>query len=304
MRRYVGFDMDSARWDGFVLREGDIVISSPMKAGTTWTQTICALLVFGRVDFPAPLSELSPWLDMETRPIGEVLAALDRQEHRRFVKTHTPLDGLPIDPRVTYIGVGRHPLDLVLSAARHSANVDVDSTLGRVAATVGEEEALRRLSGRPVPSHEPNHRLEFFLTRDDPPEVALTLAGVMAHYRTYFESGGTVVRLHFSDLVHDRDAAMREVAGALDITVDDETWPALVEAAGLPAMRRRAEELVPGRGLGLVRDPRAFFGRGAHGEWRERIPAPVHARFEDRLAELDPDGAVAAWAVAGMVGAA
>ena len=59
---------DSARWDGFRFRPGDIVISTPPKCGTTWTQMICALLVFQTPDLPAPLGELSPWLDMVTRP--------------------------------------------------------------------------------------------------------------------------------------------------------------------------------------------------------------------------------------------
>jgi aryl sulfotransferase len=41
--RYQGLVHDSARWDGFVFRPDDIVISTPPKCGTTWTQMICAL---------------------------------------------------------------------------------------------------------------------------------------------------------------------------------------------------------------------------------------------------------------------
>ena len=46
-----------------MLRDGDIVISTRSKSGTTWLQMICALLVFQTPDLPAPLGELSPWLD-------------------------------------------------------------------------------------------------------------------------------------------------------------------------------------------------------------------------------------------------
>ena len=49
---------------------------------------------------------------MLTRALDDVVADLDAQTHRRFIKTHTPLDGLPHDPRVTYIGVGRDPRDV------------------------------------------------------------------------------------------------------------------------------------------------------------------------------------------------
>src|SRR3954447_12027368 len=101
--RYRSIIADSGRWDGFAFRPGDIVISTPPKCGTTWTQMLCALLVFDGPVFPAPLDELSPWLDMTISPLAEVMATLDAQTHRRFIKTHTPLDGLPMHAEVTYL---------------------------------------------------------------------------------------------------------------------------------------------------------------------------------------------------------
>src|SRR5947209_5478250 len=104
--RYRSVVQDSARWDGFAFRPGDIVISTPPKCGTTWMQMLCALLIFQKPVLDTPLAELSPWLDMLTLPRDEVVALLDAQRHRRFIKTHTPLDGLPVDERVTYVCVG------------------------------------------------------------------------------------------------------------------------------------------------------------------------------------------------------
>ena len=95
--RYRSADEDSGRWAGFQFRRGDIVISTRSKSGTTWMQMICALLVFQTPDLPAPLGQLSPWLDFLATPLDEVLARLDAQRHRRFIKTHTPLDGIPLD---------------------------------------------------------------------------------------------------------------------------------------------------------------------------------------------------------------
>ena len=57
---------DSARWEGFPFRERDIVISTPPKCGTTWMQTLCAMLVLDTVEFDRPLAEISPWLDMQS----------------------------------------------------------------------------------------------------------------------------------------------------------------------------------------------------------------------------------------------
>lgn len=67
---------DSGRWDGFEFRPGDIVICTPPKSGTTWTQMLCAMLIFGGDDFPHPMDTLSPWLDMNTRGRDEVFDLL------------------------------------------------------------------------------------------------------------------------------------------------------------------------------------------------------------------------------------
>ena len=62
---------DSTRWNSFETRPDDIIVCTSYKAGTTWTQMICALLVHQTPDLPRPLAELSPWLDL-------VLASMER----------------------------------------------------------------------------------------------------------------------------------------------------------------------------------------------------------------------------------
>jgi hypothetical protein len=46
------------------------------------------------------------------------------QTHHRFIKTHTPLDGIPLDSRATYLVVARNPLDAVESLHHQGANID------------------------------------------------------------------------------------------------------------------------------------------------------------------------------------
>src|SRR5690242_13705510 len=122
--RYRIGHQDNSRWDGFVFRPGDIVISTRSKSGTTWMQMICALLVFQDPVLRAPLAALSPWLDWLVTPRDEVVGRLEAQRHRRFIKTHTPLDGVPLDPRATYIVVARHPLDMAVSLYHQGDNLD------------------------------------------------------------------------------------------------------------------------------------------------------------------------------------
>src|SRR5215218_9509135 len=134
--RYRSISADSARWDGFAFRPGDVVISTPSKSGTTWTQMLCALLIFDGPMFPAPLEDVSPWLDNCLRPLVDVTADLAAQTHRRFIKTHTPLDGLPLHADVTYLVVGRDPRDVAISFEHHLANMDFEHFLELRAAAV------------------------------------------------------------------------------------------------------------------------------------------------------------------------
>ena len=145
--RYRTFMFDSARWDGFEFRDDDIVISTSPKCGTTWTQMLCALLIFQDSALrPSALSQISPWLDQQTRKLDTVLATLDAQQHRRFIKTHTPFDGLPLDDRVTYLCVGRDPRDVFLSMDHHWANMDMDAVRQRTR----RRRRQRRRRGAPV----------------------------------------------------------------------------------------------------------------------------------------------------------
>ena len=67
--RYRSLISDSARWDGFEFRPGDIIISTPPKCGTTWMQMICALLVFQTTDFrPAARPALAVARHAHPRP--------------------------------------------------------------------------------------------------------------------------------------------------------------------------------------------------------------------------------------------
>ena len=256
--RYRSSDEDSGRWDGFTFREGDIVISTRTKHGTTWTQMICALLIFGTPDLPAPIADLSPWLDWTTRPIDEVRALLDAQTHRRFVKTHTPLDGIPMDPRATYVVVARHPLDAAVSLYHQQLNIDRVRWADLTGNVPPDPDAAR-------PSL--HDSLLAWMEMDlDPREHLDLLPGVAWHLTDAWSrrDAPNVVLVHYDDLQADLEGSMRTLADRLGCTVDPSAWPALVDAAGFASMPARAEHTVPDR-QGVIRDPRRFFRRGVSG---------------------------------------
>src|SRR5262245_27011888 len=121
-RTYQTAISDSTRWDHFRLRPGDILVCTPAKCVTTWTQMLCAMLVHQSTEFPLPLTELSRWLERLREPIDDAIAAFDAQPYRRIIKTHTPLDGIPYSPDVSYVFCGRDPRDVFFSLRDHMAN--------------------------------------------------------------------------------------------------------------------------------------------------------------------------------------
>ncbi|MGP3985882.1 sulfotransferase domain-containing protein [Streptomyces sp. 3N207] len=299
--RYRSPVLDSARWQGFPFRGDDIVISTPPKCGTTWTQMICALLVHGTTELPRPLSSMSPWVDVLYRDRDEVLASLEGQRHRRFVKSHTPLDGLPYDERVTYVCVGRDPRDVGLSTQHHMANID-PATVARVRArAAGEqaaaevaEEVTRRVREAAEPGAAGFRR--WVENRAPVAEAPASLRYTLHHLRTFWEARhlGNVVLLHYDGLKSDLAGNMRRLARRLGIAVPEERFPELVRAATFEAMRGNAGQLVPEADMAVWRSPRDFFHRGSSGQWQEILAEPDLRRYAEVTAECaGPD--LVAW---------
>jgi aryl sulfotransferase len=97
--------MNSTVWNTFKFRDDDIVVATYAKSGTTWTQQIIAQLIFDGAE-DIDVHSLSPWVDLRIIP-PEVIAGLELQTHRRFVKTHLPVDALVFSPKAKYIFIGR-----------------------------------------------------------------------------------------------------------------------------------------------------------------------------------------------------
>ncbi len=281
--RYRSPEEDSARWLGFPFRAGDIVISTRSKTGTTWVQMICALLIFQTPRLPAPLAQLSPWLDHLIVPREEIYARLAAQEHRRFIKTHTPLDGIPLDPRATYIVTARHPLDMAVSLYHQGDNID--------------RARVRQLTGRPEPAGPARPRkplrewlLGWVASDDDPRAQPDSLPGVMWHLSDAWARRGepNVLLVHYDDLSADLEGQMRALAGRLGIAVPDQVWPALAGAATFASMRGSADTLVPT--TGIFKSNAAFFRRGRSGAGREVLGDEDLAAYHARAAQLAPPG--------------
>jgi len=304
--RYSTFVHDSARWDSFTPRDGDIVISPPPKCGTTWMQMICALLIFETPALDRPLDQISPRLDALTSDLADVLALLEAQTHRRFIKTHTPLDGLPGHHQVTFVCVGRDPRDVALSWDHHQANTDVAAFRRARRAALGLPQVQKPASAEhPAAPTDPRQRFWQWVDDPTPPTSAgSSLWATLHHLGTFWRARDrhNVVLCHFSDLKADLGTEMRGLAERLAIAVPEERWPSLVEAATYDRMRERADDLVPNATHAVFKDNRRFFHSGSVGQWRNLLDDDDLRRYHRRVAELATP-ALAAWAHHGQAAA-
>ena len=298
LRHYRSIVMDSSRWWGFEFRPGDIVISTPPKCGTTWTQMLCALLIFDSTEFYAPLSRISPWFDMSLYSPAEIAETLAAQQHRRFIKTHTPLDGITYDDRVTYLCVGRDPRDAHVSWTHHMANMNLEVLIATRAAAVG----LDDLDDFDLTVREYDDPVERFLTWVDDDSDLSTLRAALHHYETFWDNElPNTAMFHYADLKRDLPGQMRRLADVLAIDVTDERLEQLAAAAEFAQMKQRAADLAPNAHQQIWLSTDEFFHRGAVGQWRDILDEAALAHYEQRVASLAAPP-LATWAHEGWLG--
>jgi aryl sulfotransferase len=273
---------DSTIWNDFVFRDDDVIIATYAKSGTTWTQQIVGQLIFDG-DPEINIGEISPWLDLRIPPKTVKLSAVEAQTHRRFLKTHLPVDALVFSPDAKYIYVARDGRDVVWSMYNHHANANaaffeaINDSPGRV--------------GPPMPAVDPDIRRYFrtWLEQDGTPFWPF-----WENVRSWWALRNlpNVLMLHFEDMKRDLAAEMRRVAAFLEIDVDEARWPQMVEHCSFDWMKRNAARAAPLGGIFWDGGAETFINKGVNGRWRDTLSAEEVRAYEARaLAELGPDGA-------------
>lgn len=279
--RYGGQITRPERWATYKPRRGDLIVCTPSKSGTTWTQTILAMLLYRGPELPMKLPVLSPWVDADLGiPESEVCAALETQSGRRVVKTHTPLDGFPAWDGVTVVTVYRHPLDVFFSLRRHYENMTITRDDDPMLSPL-QDSIYSFLSGE--------------LDQED--YSSKTLESVALHYVKTLETDRIPrpAMLHYSDMTTDsRDAVVR-LAEIAEVDADDALIDAIVDATSFASMQAKAADFAPAGGTGLFRSDRGFFDSGQSHKWLGKISEQELDLYEKKLAELIPDAKARDW---------
>ena len=277
---------NSKAWDDFDFRDDDVIIGTWAKSGTTWTQQIIGQLIFNGQE-AVPVAEMSPWLDFVLPPPEAGIELVKTQTHRRFIKTHLPLDALTFSPRAKYIYVGRDGRDVVWSMHHHHANFT--------------PEFYDRFRHNPRRGPDPGPELEP-PTSDVVQYFREWLAGdgypwwpFWENIRSWWEARElpNLTLLHFASLKADLPGEMRRLAAFLEIPIDESRWPELVEHCTFDYMKSNAQYSAPLGGALWEGGATTFINKGTNGRWNDLLTqADIRAYDERAKAELGQECAL------------
>lgn len=271
---------DSTIWNDLKFRADDIVISTYAKSGTTWVQQIVAQLLFNGEE-GLEVAEMSPWLDLRVPPKEIKLPAVEAQTHRRFLKTHLPVDALVYSPRAKYIYIGRDGRDVVWSLYNHHAHANqawydaLNETPGRI--------------GPPIDRPVSDIRAYFLQWLE---EDGYPFWPFWENVRSWWAIRNlpNLCVTHFAALKEDMPREMRKIADFLDIPIDSSRWDAIIEHCSFDYMKKNATKSVPLGGAFWDGGAQTFINKGMNGRWRDVLTAEDVKRYERRAeAELGPE---------------
>lgn len=283
IRKYV---VDSRLWNDFEFRDNDIVISTWAKSGTTLTQQIVAQLVFDGADVYGP--NLSPWIDLFVA--GDERAVAAAQTHRRFLKTHIPIDTIVYSPKAKYLFIGRDGRDVFWSWYNHW-NSYLPEDLAHTSSFYPDEPPIG------YPSQDMRTAFHDWLDSDaypNPPFFSHTQGWFDARHLPNFKL------MHFTDLRADLPGQIRSIADFLGIPINPDRFETILRHCSIEYMRQKAEtEALHMKGI-WKDGANSFFFKGTNGRWKDVLTADDLARYDAEVKKrLSP--AAARWLETGKV---
>jgi len=263
-RIYQNHHLDSTRWNDFKPREGDVVVATSLKAGTTWVQWIVLNLLFPE-GTPLPAGKMAPWVEVTLPPPEATMSALENMKHRRVMKTHLALDGLPYFPDTRYVVVGRDGRDVAMSLWAFYNDFS-DEMYGM----------LQQASGVELPRCPDDFRQfwsdwiskGYFEWEHDGYPFWSHLHFMETWWA--FRHLDNILFLHFNDMLQDLEGAVRRIAAHLSIELTQEQVSHVAGISTFDYMKRNADKTSPLPVDNMLKSgPAAFFHKGTNGRWRD-----------------------------------
>mmetsp|Transcript_10122 Transcript_10122/g.22409 ORF Transcript_10122/g.22409 Transcript_10122/m.22409 type:complete len:332 (-) Transcript_10122:161-1156(-) len=283
----------------FELREGDIVIATYPKCGTTWMQQIVLTLLHGgdktKVKYPM---QQAPWIEwtvsnqergidlngvpMSVDALNQWDGAIKDAEAvpgRRAFKTHCVRSMCPwiggtdaFDGKRKCIVVGRNPKDALCSMYHHTKD------------------------GGPAFQYSGDfHHFATKLFTKGQCESGCFWEWY-AKWAEVAESNPNVLFITFEEMKADPVESVRRIGNFLEVPLDDEIVRNVVGASAFDAMKKKFEENDKQRAAEGIAVKKNHIRKGGVGTWREELKGDTLAEFEAAHQELTAkNGLKVAW---------
>lgn len=262
---YKHHTLDNTRWEHFTPRNDDIIISTSYKSGTTWMQMIMYHLLISDGNWGS-FQDFSPWLDMRSRPIEDVINSLEAQTHRRFIKSHLALDGLPYYPQVKYIIVCRDARDVFMSFWNHYSNFTDEYYEGEKERETNTDNLLPKCDG------DIHKGWRDFITRGwfEWESEGYPFWGNLHHTKTFWEFRHlpNILFVHYNNLLDNCHAEIRRVADYVGVDVTDLQIDKVVELTSFQTVKAQSDEIM-GEMASFKGGSKAFINKGTNGRWKD-----------------------------------
>jgi aryl sulfotransferase len=266
---------ESTVWNDFKFRDDDIIIGTYGKSGTTWIQQIISQLIFNGKE-GLQVAEMSPWLDLRVPPAHVKLEGLEAQTHRRFIKTHLPVDALVYSPKVQYLYIARDGRDVLWSMYNHHSTANekwyaaLNDTPGLVGPPIGK------------PNDSIKEYYHEWLDQDGFP------------WWPFWENISSwwnirhlpnLMLMNFASLKKDMAGEIRKTANFLDIEIDEAQWDTTLKHCSFDYMKEHATASVPLGGIFWDGGAKSFIHKGKNGRWREVLSDEESQKYEKLAVE-------------------
>ncbi|MDG2273269.1 MAG: sulfotransferase domain-containing protein [Halioglobus sp.] len=280
LREFQNHHFDSTVWNDIKFRDDDIVISTYAKAGTTWVQQIIAQLLFNGAE-ELEVADMSPWVDLRVPPKAVKIPMIEAQTHRRFLKTHLPVDALVFSEKAKYVYIGRDGRDVLWSMYNHHSKANdawyeaLNDTPGRI--------------GPPIerPPSSINQYYHEWLDNDGYPWWPF-----WENIRSWWaiKELPNVYLLHYENLKRDMPGEIRRLAAFIETPIDEDKWESVLRHCSFDYMKEHGEKSVPLGGAFWDGGARSFINKGMNGRWRDVLTSEESSQYEHRaLVELDSE---------------
>ena len=275
-------------------RDGDIVVSVPVKSGTTWTMNIVHQLRQGGDPELECVYTQVPWIEFVPGPTATVeglVAKIDGMpsDRRRAFKSHAGPPTLPYHAPgsgkdVKYIVVMRNP-DEALASLYPFIGAHSDQWFARWEV--------------------PKHALvkEDFATFFDEVANPGFVGMIFGFLESWWPHRGAdnVLFMHFSDMKKDHEGSVRKIADFLGYVPTAEQWPGILEYTSFPWMKAHQEKF---EGHGLTDVPvlnsGAMVRKGKVGAAREDgVTEAISGTIAAAGREIVSDGKALEWVYGG-----